>query len=472
MIRDPREVVVVGGGVSGLAAAVRLAGAGVTVRLLEARGVLGGRATSFTDSRTGEVFDNGQHAMMGCYRETFALLDALGSRDRVEVSPSLEVASIDEDGQPSALRCPRWPSPLHLLGGLLSWTGVGWRDRIEVLSMARTLLRARRAAFGRDACLPCTAAETVAEWLARHGQGPRVRALLWEPLALAALNQPIDRAAAPTFVRVLGRVFGPGPADASIVLPRRPLVDVFAGPARAFLEARGARVQLGALARVHVEGSQVRAVRVRNVSEPASHVVLAAPWHTWPSTLTGDVSPIGGVVEAARATAASAIVTVTLTFDRPVLATPTLGLPGRAMQWAFDTAGPGGAEPGTRVALVSSGADAVVRLSNEALARLAHDVLTSAVPEARRATLRGSRAVREPRATFSLAPGQPARPGTRTAVRGLYMASDWVDTGLPATIEGAIEAGHRAADALLDDTGAGRSQRGPSAGPVGVEGLA
>lgn len=454
-----QEVFVIGGGVSGLAAAVRIAGAGLPVRLLEARGVLGGRATSFVDSRSGEVFDNGQHALMGCYRETFALLDAIGTRHLVEVTPRLEVTSLDERGQPSVLRCPGWPSPLHLLGGVLGWSGVGWRDRLQVLSMAGPLWRARRSAGRSGSDLPCRPTETVAGWLDRHGQGARARSLLWEPLALAALNQPIERAAAPTFVRVLGRVFGPGATDASIALPRRPLAEVFGSPARAFLEARGARVQFGALARVSISGTQVRGVAVRGVTEPASHVVLATPWHTWPSTLLGDTSALAGIVTAAAATASSPIVTVTLAFDRPVLETSTLGLPGRPFQWAFDVAGLAGRQAGSCVALVSSGADDILRCSNADLAKQAHALLASCVEAARPAVRLASRAVREPRATFSLAPGQPSRPGTRTTVRGLYLASDWVDTGLPATIEGAVEAGHRAADALLQDTGVGVAGR-------------
>ena len=447
------HVTVVGGGVSGLAAAVRLASAGVPVRLLEARGVLGGRATSFVDRRTGETFDNGQHALMGCYRETLRFLDTIGSRALVETAPSLSVTSIDPHGDTSVLQCPSWPPPLHLLGGVLSWSGVSWSDRLQVLAMGGALLRARRAASGPAEGLPCRPEETVAAWLARHGQGPRVRDLLWEPLALAALNQHIDHAAAVTFVRVLGRVFGPGRTDASVVMPTRPLVDVFGRPARAFLESRGASVELDALARIVIERGAVRGVRVREDEQPAVLAVLAAPWHTWPSTLAGEVAPLEATLAAAAATRPSSILTVTLSYDRPVLPTPMLGLPGRDMQWAFDTAVLGGAAPGTRVALVCSGADDLLKLTNDRLAAHAHGVLASALPAARTASLVGTRTIREPRATFSLAPGQPARPGTRTTVKGLYLASDWVDTGLPATIEGAIDAGHRAATAVLEDLG-------------------
>ena len=444
------EVHVLGGGVSGLAAATRLAAAGVPVTLLEARGVLGGRATSFLDATTGEVFDNGQHALMGCYRETFAWLGEIGARDTVQVQPTLTLASIDLQGRRSLLRCPPWPAPLHLLAGVLAWKGLPWRDRAQVLRIGPVLRDASRAA--RDGGpLPCRDGETVAAWLARHGQGPRIRELLWEPLALAALNQEATHAAADTFVRVLGRVFGGRRTDASLALARAPLRSVFAEPARAFLDRHGARVECDALARVIVDGGRVTGLRVRETTREASRVVLATPWHTWPSTVTGDLAPIAPVIEAAARTAPSPIVTVTLAFDRRVLDTDVLGLPGRAMQWAFDASHLDGAPAGHTVALVASGAAGILRLDNDALASAALDVMREALPQAAQAGLRRSRVVREPRATFSLAPGQPRRPPTHTAVAGLWLASDWVDTGLPATIEGAAEAGRRAADAVLAD---------------------
>lgn len=442
---------VVGGGVSGLAAAVRLAERGIRVRLLEVRGVLGGRATSFTDSRTGEVFDNGQHALMGCYAETFAFLKTIDAAHLVPVPPALAITTFDPSGRRAVLSCPDLPPPLHLLAGVLRWQGLSWRERLDVFSVGPAIMKARRAVRTAARRLPVEQGETVARWLARHGQGPGITSMLWEPLALAALNQNVSNAEASTFVRVLGRVFGPGRQDASIVLPKAPLLDVFGAPAEAYLVARGAQVQVDALARVSLAGNRVRGVDVRGAVVPATHVVLATPWHTWPSTLTGDVSLLSDTLAAASATPPSPIVTVTLTYDRPVIDEAMVGLPGREMQWAFDTVALGGSKPGHRVALVSSGADEVLRLDNEQLAALAHRNLASASEAARQGRVLSHRVVREPRATFSLAPGRPRRPSTRTSVQGLYLASDWVDTGLPATIEGAIEAGHRAARALADD---------------------
>src|SRR4051812_44234018 len=115
------DVAVVGAGVAGLAAASALAAAGGRVIVLEARGELGGRATAFRDRETGELVDNGQHVLFGCYSETFNFLRRIGAETYVRVQPSLEVAYLDGNGRRSLLRCPRWPPPLHLLGGVFGW---------------------------------------------------------------------------------------------------------------------------------------------------------------------------------------------------------------------------------------------------------------------------------------------------------------------------------------------------------------
>jgi len=136
---------------------------------------------------------------------------------------------------------------------------------------------------------------------------------------------------------------------------------------------------------------------------------------------------------------------VNLWFDRPVLDEPFIGLPGRTMQWVFDKRAAFG-ESASHLSLVSSGADDVLRKTNDELIALAHRELIEALPTIRAARLVRGTVIREPRATFSLAPDQPARPQTDTPVRGLFLAGDWIDTGLPATIESAVVSGHRAAN--------------------------
>jgi uncharacterized protein with NAD-binding domain and iron-sulfur cluster len=142
-------------------------------------------------------------------------------------------------------------------------------------------------------------------------------------------------------------------------------------------------------------------------------------------------------------------VTVNLWFDRVVTDRVFVGLPGRTMQWVFDKRALFG-DGSSHLSLVSSGAESIVALSNDDLIGLAMREVAEALPAAAAATLRRAVVVREKRATFSVAPGQPARPQTLTAVPGLFLAGDWIDTGLPATIESAVVSGHRAAAAAIE----------------------
>lgn len=446
------DVIVIGAGVAGLRTAVELASRGARVTVLEARSVLGGRATAFDDHRTGERVDNGQHVLLGCYSETFAFLRQIGTEERVRVQPNLEVDFVDRRGRRSTLRLAGLPAPINLLAGLLDWTALGWRDRLAAVRLAQPIRIARSELSARIRGVPperiaASPGETVEEWLINNGQTARIREMLWEPLALAALNQSVRTAAAPPFAAVLAQMFAGGPRDAALGLPLCPLDELYAEPARRFIESRGGEVRIGSPARIHLRKGHEMQVEARGSSLLAGAVVAAVPWYAINDLFSGDTAPVDALRKAAADTQPSPIASVNLWLDRRVLQTPFLGLPGRTMQWVFDKSQMLESES-SHLTLISSGADEVMAIQNEELIALALGELREALPDARAARVQRASVVRERRATFSIAPGQPKRPGTRTAVAGLVLAGDWVDTGLPATIESAATSGRRAAEAL------------------------
>jgi squalene-associated FAD-dependent desaturase len=433
-----RDVIVIGAGFAGLSAATALAERGVSVLVLEARPSLGGRATAFTDPATGQRVDNGQHVLTGAYRETFRFLRRLGTDGDVRLQPGLSVDIIDRAGRASRLACPPVPAPLHLLLGALRWDAIGWKD-VKALARMRS---------GGGTASPSA---TVRAWLEQQGQTPRLIELLWEPLAVAALNQSIDQAAAPMFRAVLTRTFTRDRRDSALGLLLRRLDELYAVPSKALIERRGGEVRLNAPARVSADGS-LGPVRVKDETFHARALICATAWYSLAAVFEGRPAALAGVIEAAESTQASPIVTVNLWFDRTVTSSAFVGLPGRTMQWVFDTRSLLG-DSSSHLSLVSSGAEAIVGRSNQEIIDLAFGELASAIPRAREAVLQRAVVVREKRATFSVAPDQPPRPPTATGVPGLFLAGDWIDTGLPATIEGAVVSGHAAANAVLEYLG-------------------
>jgi hypothetical protein len=265
-------------------------------------------------------------------------------------------------------------------------------------------------------------------------------------LAVAALNQPIDEAAGAAFAGVLRRMFTRDRRDCALGLPLKALDELYAIPARDYIERAGGAVRVNAPARVTCDDGVT--VRVRDETVHTRAVICATAWYALPSVFPDRPAALDEVLRAAESTDASPIVTVNLWFDRPVTTHSFVGLPGRAMQWVFDKRAILG-EASSHLSIVSSGANALVGQSNQELVDLAMGELTEALPAVRGAELRRAVVVREKRATFSVAPGQPRRPPVETAIPGLFLAGDWIDTGLPATIEGAVVSGHRAAAAAL-----------------------
>ena len=449
------DVIVVGGGFAGLAAATALAERDARVVVLEGRPYLGGRARSWLDPETGQVVDNGQHLFMGCYRETLRFLTRLGTRERLALQPRLAMHLIDRGGEVGTFSLPALPPPVDRLAAFLRYPGLSMTERWGLTRVARAVRRATRSPGAGGAADLDLERRTVAGWLDQLGQSEEAKRRLWYPISISALNELPDRASAAMLAPVLREAFLGGADSARLGVPNVGLSDLYAEPSAHYLRQRRCTIRLRSPARrVVLENRRCAGVVLDGGERVDAGAVVLAAAHSDLLDLLPPVAATDPGFAGVPALEWSPIVSVYLWFGGPVFDLPFAALVGGTWHWIFDRRGIGGREGGAQgVTLVCSAAHHLVDRSIESLVRSALDDLHAFVPESRRATLRRSLVIKEKRATFSPACGTSAlRPPPQTPYPGLYLAGDWTATGLPATIEGAVRSGH--ACALLAAGGA------------------
>lgn len=424
----------IGGGYAGMAAAVTLAKNGHRATVFESAKELGGRARRIV--YRGETLDNGQHILSGAYRETLRLMREVGVAKRALLRRPLTL-----DIPPHfSLRAPRLPAPLHLAWALLTASGLTLSERYAAIKLMRML---KRQDFQRDGN------ETVAAFLSANNQPPKLVQYLWEPLTVSALNTPIARASAQVLANVLRDALASRSSASDLLLPATDLSTLFPDAAATWLETHGNRVLAGSRVKSVAALPSLAggfAVESDSAGQQFDAVVMAIGPHQY---------------EAIQLPAAlkmptfqyEPILTMYLKFSHPVrLAMPMLGQVGGLVQWFFDRrqlSTHQGAAGGLIAAVVSaSGAHedlANDELVSRVLAELAKQ--TGPLPP-----LEWHKVISEKFATFACTPAMQAqRPGTSTSIRGLVIAGDFVTCDYPATLEGAVRNGIRAADAIHRD---------------------
>ncbi len=442
----PGEVLIIGGGFSGLAAGVALAEKGRGVRLLEQKPHLGGRARSFLDPATGSVVDNGQHIFMGCYHATIRFLSTIGTLDRIRFQQHLTVHFLDRNRRLTALQCPGLPSPWHVLLGVLRSGSFSFKQKLEVLRLGRSLQPARTMDGGLEKL-------SVREWLTRLGQSDSLQRDFWDLLCIAALNEDPGRANAGLFERVLKLALFSSPADSRLGIARVGLSDVYVDSATAYIRARGGRVECSrSVAGLLISEGRCRGVRLSGGEEiEAESVLSTVPSFQLGALLPGELLRFEPFFAPVISLRPAPIISINLWFDRPITKLDFVGLRGTTIQWLFNKGKVLGSGE-HYVSLVLSGAHLHIGRGKEELLATALRELGDLFPEAQKAKLHHSLVIKERFATFSPTwEAEQVRPRARTPVRGLYLAGDWTATGLPATIESAVQSGYTAARAILND---------------------
>ncbi len=443
-----RTIVIVGGGVAGIAAAVRVADSGATPILIETRRKLGGRATSFTDPRSGRTLDNCQHVIMGCCSNLIDLYQRLGVLESIEWHATTHWANPPHE--PDRLTPGRWPAPAHFTTAFLRMKSFSFAEKRAIgramWAMLRMGLRGRLVWRGR----------TFAEFLATTAQPASVVTRFWDAIVISACNLPVDRCDASYALQVFQEGFLGSAWAPTMGLATVPLVDLY-DAAEAIITERGGALQLGASVKgLAFDGERISGVVTEHGFVAGAAVISAVPADRLDKLCSVPLKHADRRLRHLDRIEPSPILGVHLFFDAAVMSTPHLVLPGRATQWLFDK---GLDEKGLHhVHAVISGADAWMELDEEEIVRRVMADVHWALPRAKGLEPIEARSVKEKRATFAVTPGvdefrPTASADARGGVRNLFLAGDWTDTGWPATMEGACRSGYAAAAAATGSGG-------------------
>ena len=428
---------------SGLAAAVRLASRGAEIVMCEQAPRLGGRCYSFTDPATGDVVDNGQHILLGAYHNLLAYLDTIGSREFLKVR-SLTLPLHHPQKGFASFAVPPVPRPFHLPAGMLKFKLLTLAERRRLLKVGLALSRRNKSADEKLAGI------TVDQWLTGLGQSRRAMECLWNPIAIAVMNESPGKASALLFAKTLRAAFLGKKSDSAILLPTVGQTELYVSGALRYLAARKARLLVNTeVASLEIRHSAVSGVVLKDGRRlNAAHVIAAVPYHSLKRLVPPDLQeekPFAGLHHLKS----SPIVSLHLWFEEEVMNEEFVGLIGRRIQWVFNRrriTGGGGKKSGYLSAVISA-AHEYAHLSRQELFSIALEDLRGVYPALGK--LVSSVVIKEKRATFSpTCEAEQWRPGAVTPVSNLFLAGDWTDTGLPATIEGAVLSGNRAADLI------------------------
>jgi len=428
------DVIVIGGGLAGLAAAAALAGSGHTVRVFESRPYLGGRATSYEAGS--ETIDNCQHILLGCCVNLLNFYERLGVDGDIKFYR--DYILIEPGGRRSLLRAGFLPPPFHFTGSMLA---LKFLNRSEKLAVMRGLLALRR-----ERSRPDLDQITMAQWLQEKQQPPRVIERFWRQILVSAISEELDRMAAIHAFQVFRLGFMARSDAFDMGVPVVPLGELYR--AESWNKIGNVEIKLRApVERVAIENGAVRAIVAGGEEYRADYYISAVPFDR--------VAPLGLDVNAAVDVSFfeySPIAGIHLWFDRRVIDVPQATLFDRTIQWVFDKA------DGKYVQVVVSASRTLIEMPRADVIALAVRELAEFFPIVAEAKLEKAHVVKEVRAVFSPLPGlESRRPPARTATSNLFLAGDWTRCGWPATMEAAVRSGYLAAEAVSEADGAPRT---------------
>jgi squalene-associated FAD-dependent desaturase len=465
-----KSVIVIGGGLAGLAAGVALADSGWRVRLFEQRPFLGGRATSYV-LPDGEHVDNCQHVTLGCCTNLEDFYKRVGAAGKIKFFDRL--LFLDPQGRHGEMKAGFLPAPFHLTGSFAAFAPLNLLDK---LSIARAMLDILKSQ-GKPPDLNENGGISMLEWLRRRRQTKRAIARFWRVVLVSALDEELDRTDARFGVDVFWKAFLSNSSGYRMGVPAVPLANLYDG-CKSEIERRGGEVILRAPVRgLKMESGELAGIRFDAArEETADAYVFAVPHTALAELLPESVKQSDPALANLDKIKVAPIIGVHFWFDRAVMREPFVTLLDTITQWIFNktalyadsNANEKSAAAGQYLQLVISASYDLLEKPRQEIIDLCLADLRQALPAARNAELVKATVIKEAAATFSPEPGVDRwRPKQNTVIPRLFLAGDWTATGWPATMEGAVRSGYLAAEALLRSDGTPRRFLQPDLAPDG-----
>jgi uncharacterized protein with NAD-binding domain and iron-sulfur cluster len=459
-----KKCIVIGGGFAGLSASAYLSDASYKVELIEASPKLGGRAYSFLHKETNTLIDNGQHIMMGCYHDTMSFLSLIGALDKVQVQEKMRVNFLKPNFELHKLKASSLPYPINFLNAILKFTAVTFSERLSILRLFIKL------PFLSDRDLTKL---SVDEFLVKEKQNENMKKAFWEILCVGALNTSLQKASAKMLVDILKIIFLRGNKGPRLIIPKEGLSDMYCESAKQFIERKGGSIVLSEkVEEIRIENGRAAAICTnKRAIADFDYVICAVPFyalnrivtllmgdrHSVP-TLSGSESglatqikgqmlkqsALGGQHDSSHPpihpfiSRYSSILNVHVWLKKNELGDNFYGLIGSKVHWVFSHT--------SHLNCVISDADYLMPLSDDEIMSLIYSELEKYF-NIKKGDITNFLILKEKRATFI--PSKEIlnnRPGTETEIKNLFLAGDWVNTGLPSTIESAVKSGRMAAD--------------------------
>jgi squalene-associated FAD-dependent desaturase len=438
----PPHVVVVGGGLAGLAAGVALADHGLRVSLLEKNPRLGGRATSY-QLPTGEYIDNCQHVTLRCCTNLEDFYRRAGVLNCIRYYDDLFFA--DSKGGRAVIHPSRLPAPFHLL---LSFAKFRFLSLQGKYSIGRALLQILRTGGA-----PPDKAMTMLDWLRNQKQPDAAIDRFWRVVLVSALNEDLDRMDAGYAIMVFWKAFLSSRAAFGVGVPQVPLADLY-GQCSGAIERNGGEVRARCtVSELCLSGGKAAGVRIEGGGTvTGDYVVLALPFNRLLRILPAEIRGDGAFANLTNLSV-SPITSVHMWFDRTVMTEPFLTSVDHTVQWIFNKTGltaAGGGREGQYLQIVISASHRLSDHSQQDIVDMCTCELRDLLPATIDARLKRAIVIREADATFSPVPGCDRwRPPAVTSIHNLFLAGDWTQTHWPATMESAVRSGYTAAEAIL-----------------------